>query len=898
MVEEAAISMGINLASTAVCAATALGRGKAEQLVRERSIDRDLDDLNTEFGEALEEAIEDSNAGSDVGELAGVADNWDAVAREVHGLSTESTGETGGASQARERLAFASEEEVIDTLAEAIASVQGYDLSETGGLERELKQALSVAYQRSLDSFIDRIAGTERADKLVVESQLEQLDELRTVLKRLAELEAKFSTPQHYDLTDVEAEGLDAAAEGLALTGPDLEFVDRPELADHYDGHRRLLVGRGGSGKSRALAELVENYEREVARVVRPREAFNDAEDFRRLRNEGFEDDVLLVWDDIHDIAPEQDNAIFRKTVTKLAAALPGDATLHVLAAARVEGLETLSGNPRAEYGSDLWADFEVIELEPLAAEVLAGIFVRTLDHDELEVEASEEVREQFLRKALETDPSPLYVTSVVETAGERLTEADIEEIPDDALGIWTEEYEDIRRERTEWADERHRYVLLAFKILKEIGITPYHSLVEGVYDEVLGRDALELGPRLDELERRQWFVERETDDGAVLYEMHDVKAEAVDESVERQARDLSEFFRESLECNLPRDVDGLERICHGQLALYLASADVRRGPELAEKHHLEIIGEAGIDPDDEVTHSNYGNLLQEELGSPEEAATHYERAIDINPQYAKAHYNYGNLLKNELGSPEEAATHYERAIDINPQDAKTHHNYGTLLWPELDRPEEAREHLETSVGLWLERGIVGNALNDLRMLVLVCRALDDSAGTVENCDRALSLLDELDGDHSDDWRWFQSQQVLADDDAETPELYQMALLNVRASEPSQAVKLLSAAWNRRDEHAEETGELGAARAAGVAFAVHAEISDDGDIPPADEILAELDPDDLHEPENVLYEQLTGGDPGTDGESLFSRGEEHREEGEKFAALEAEAFGILLGQLT
>lgn len=155
--------------------------------------------------------------------------------------------------------------------------------------------------------------------------------------------------------------------------------------------------------------------------------------------------------------------------------------------------------------------------------------------------------------------------------------------------------------------------------------------------------------------------------------------------------------------------------------------------------------------------------------------------------------------------------------------------------------------------------------------------------------------LNELKADRPDDRRWFGSLQVLADDDAETPRLYQFALLNVRASEPSQAIPLFEAVWNRRDEHDEETAELSLSRAAGIALAAHGELLDDFGVElSADEILEELDREDLHDPEDVVYETLTGGDPEVDAEDLIDRAAEYREEDKNLSALETEAFAELL----
>jgi len=199
MVEDAAVTVGLILASTMVFGATSLGRAKAHELVREHSIDRELDDLNTIFAEELEAAIESEDAGRNSNELAGITDDWRAVTREVHGLGSDATDEAedgpAGTDEAPrdategERIVFADEEEAVETIAEGIADVQGYTLSETGTLERELKQALSIAYRRAVDRFIDEIAGTALADAVVVEAQLTELDELRAIQEHLETLD-------------------------------------------------------------------------------------------------------------------------------------------------------------------------------------------------------------------------------------------------------------------------------------------------------------------------------------------------------------------------------------------------------------------------------------------------------------------------------------------------------------------------------------------------------------------------------------------------------------------------------------------------------------------------------------------------------------------------------------
>jgi tetratricopeptide (TPR) repeat protein/S1-C subfamily serine protease len=68
--------------------------------------------------------------------------------------------------------------------------------------------------------------------------------------------------------------------------------------------------------------------------------------------------------------------------------------------------------------------------------------------------------------------------------------------------------------------------------------------------------------------------------------------------------------------------------------------------------------------------------LAKYDLGNKKEAITDYDRAIAINPKDAKAYYNRG-LAKSDLGNNKEAITDYDRAIVINPKDAKAYNNRG-----------------------------------------------------------------------------------------------------------------------------------------------------------------------------------------------------------------------------
>ncbi len=72
-----------------------------------------------------------------------------------------------------------------------------------------------------------------------------------------------------------------------------------------------------------------------------------------------------------------------------------------------------------------------------------------------------------------------------------------------------------------------------------------------------------------------------------------------------------------------------------------------------------------------------------------EEAMKDYDKAIELNPQYAEAYNNRG-IAKAELGRNEEAMKDYDKAIELNPQYAEAYNNRGSLQrqnWAEMKKP-------------------------------------------------------------------------------------------------------------------------------------------------------------------------------------------------------------------
>lgn len=82
--------------------------------------------------------------------------------------------------------------------------------------------------------------------------------------------------------------------------------------------------------------------------------------------------------------------------------------------------------------------------------------------------------------------------------------------------------------------------------------------------------------------------------------------------------------------------------------------------------------------PDSYVTHHLAGTMLLGR-GQPEEAIAHFRRVVELKPQSASALNNLGVAL-NAAGQRAQAITQYQRALEFDPDYPEAHNNLATAL--------------------------------------------------------------------------------------------------------------------------------------------------------------------------------------------------------------------------
>jgi tetratricopeptide (TPR) repeat protein len=152
------------------------------------------------------------------------------------------------------------------------------------------------------------------------------------------------------------------------------------------------------------------------------------------------------------------------------------------------------------------------------------------------------------------------------------------------------------------------------------------------------------------------------------------------------------------------------------------------------------------------MAHNNLGNILVDQ-GQVDQGLALFERARELNPDYADPYSNIGGVLVRR-GRAEEALPYFERAIGLEPDTADFRYNLAVAL-TQLERVDEAIATFENVLArvprhapahnnlalLLVERGALDDAIAHYRIAV---EESPNEAGFHENLADALVLA----GDH------------------------------------------------------------------------------------------------------------------------------------------------------
>jgi len=100
-------------------------------------------------------------------------------------------------------------------------------------------------------------------------------------------------------------------------------------------------------------------------------------------------------------------------------------------------------------------------------------------------------------------------------------------------------------------------------------------------------------------------------------------------------------------------------------------------------------------DPQSSIAENNLG-VVRADQSKLAEAIEHYQRALQMRPDYADAYFNLGNALFQQ-GKLAEASDHYRQALAIKRDHARAHNNWGVVL-ARQGKLAEAGDHFQAAL--------------------------------------------------------------------------------------------------------------------------------------------------------------------------------------------------------
>lgn len=231
------------------------------------------------------------------------------------------------------------------------------------------------------------------------------------------------------------------------------------------------------------------------------------------------------------------------------------------------------------------------------------------------------------------------------------------------------------------------------------------------------------------------------------------VSAEAEPNKANLEAYNLFAEAREIINASNPGDIGHALGLLRQVIELDPAFADAYsymviglfRGVMLAQ-YHTDARRAAehalALDPDSHDSH--FAMAL---TSSGEEARTHFEKALELNPNDSRIRLQYGNILVNQ-GRLDAGWQQWNQAIQLDPLSAATHLSMVNAL-PSMGRWKEAMSHLDRALELepdnpqvlWEAAGAMDRNERHLEALRLYVKLYELNPGSVQVIARVAQRL-------------------------------------------------------------------------------------------------------------------------------------------------------------
>ena len=575
----------------------------------------------------------------------------------------------------------------------------------------ELREAVETAYCAAINEFIDEMPDGD-TDRWLLErskdtqKKMSSLDnELKKLRNELSYRDDLMGRIEPFERIDANSNNwVDRVGAELEVEAErELPFQEPEEFNAVIDEQFALVIGRAGLGKSRTLVEALEEIDDQAAfdLAVVISGKIDDPADFDSLARTDIHGDVLLVWDDLHQVSGDQ---VVSDSIDRLKNEFDRKGVdLHVRGAVRSEHLDAIlpenwgidelrqPADPNGRY--PVWGEFEPIELESFDADILDEFIRHALEYHDLK--ADDDVIEAFVESVLETEPTPFYVDTICRnTAGNTISQSDINQLPENALTSWITAYNDLPH------DGRHGDAsdfLHTLSIIDALNVSPTELLVEDIFLEVF--EGENFHEQIDFLDDRGWITPQRAGFDTTFI-IHDVRLEAIAANYSlddrrRDVRSLSKFLKSSIVGGYEGDLGAVLNV---KFANYIFDNQVGRRPnritDLATQHFNRAVE---LNSETPAVNRKYAEFLRFQ-GSPQKADEMYKQAIDHSPRDVGLRQTYIRFNR-QRDKHDEVRTQYQQAIDIEPGDLGLRTGYALYLAKQDDH-EEARDQYEQALDI------------------------------------------------------------------------------------------------------------------------------------------------------------------------------------------------------